>query len=87
MKQVSNDSSLAGLMKETQSMKSTISNLTLTNQQLTKNNSRQQIGTSNRDINPSCCAHWSHNWANKKKGHKDNSTSRNRMNGSDPNCF
>ena len=103
MNQVSTATSLADLMKEIQTMKSTISNLTLTNQQL--QNQSGQGGHPKRngvekDVNPvtgkawkrycwscGCCAHWSRNCPTKKKGHKDDATFRNRMNGSNLNCM
>ena len=34
-----------------------------------------------------CCTHWSKNFPNKKVGHKDDATFRNRMEGSNENCL
>ena len=59
-----------------------------------------QSGSSSSHINPKtgqewkrycwscgCCAHWGKNCPNKKKGHENEATFKNRMNGSDHNCL
>ena len=79
------------LLREMQDMKNTIKNLTLTNQQSKKEQ---------KDVNPTnglpwkrycwscgCCAHWGRNCPNKKNGHKNQATFKNRMNGSNKNCL
>ena len=34
-----------------------------------------------------CCSHWSKNCPNKKRGHKNDATFKNRLNGSNTNCL
>ena len=83
--------SFSQLLREMQEMKNTVKNLTLTNQQSKKEQ---------KDVNPKnglpwkrycwscgCCAHWGRNCPNKKTGHKNEATFKNRMNGSNNNCL
>ena len=66
---------------------------------MNKNKDKQQTSPTDK-INPKtgkqwrrycwscgCCDHWGRNYAEKKSGHKDNATFRNRMDGSDKDCF
>ena len=86
---------LKALLDQMKSMQNQISTLTLSNQAMTS----KGRGNS-KDINPKtgkqwkrycwscgCCVHWGRNCPNKKSGHKDEATFRNRMGGSDANCL
>lgn len=91
--QVTNGPSLAQLLKEMQEMRTTITNLTMVN-----NQHSQQIGE-DKSVNPrtgqpwkrycwSCglASHWSKNCSRKLKGHQDDAVFKNRMGGSNLNC-
>ena len=88
-------SPLSQLLKEMHEMKSQLSTLTLTNQNV---NSRTPPSF-DKTINPrtgqqwkrycwscGCCPHWSKNCPTKKKGHQNEATFQNRMGGSNVNC-
>ena len=89
----SQQATIAQLLQEMQTMRSTIDNLTLSN--------RQSLNKTPGDkaINPrtgqpwkrycwscGCCTHWSRNCPAKKKGHQNDATFSNRMGGSNVNC-
>ena len=88
----------AQMMETIKTMQNTIDNLTLSNQ----NQGRQQRSNKGTlaDLNPrtglpwkrycwscGCCGHHGRNCPSKKKGHKDDATFKNRMNGSNENCL
>ena len=79
-------------------MKATISNLTLTNQNIVTAQNNQNFKGTDKDANPKmglpwkrycwlcgCCVHWSRACPNKNRGHKDEAAFKTRMNGSNDN--
>ena len=86
------------LLKQMQTIQAQINGLQ-TNSRAGQNTGNQNK-INNSDINPKtnsqwkrycwscgCCPHWGSNCPNKKKGHKDEATFKNRMSGSNQHCL
>ena len=101
--QTSDNPVMTQLMQQMQVMQQQISGLTLTNNQInqfgTKIPLTNQSGQNN-DTNPKtglpwkrycwscgCCPHWGKNCPNKKRGHKDVASFKNKMSGSSKDCL
>ena len=97
----SDQTTINQLLQEMQNMRTTIDNLTLSNRQSSHKGSFDKTfkGSFDKTINPrtgqpwkrycwscGCCPHWSRNCPAKKKGHQNDATFSNRMDGSNVNC-
>ena len=97
--QKTNNPMMMQMLQQMATMQSQLANLTLsaTNTPRTRG---LGLGTNTSTVNPrtgkpwrrycwscGCCTHWSKNCPQKKSGHKDDATFRNRMAGSNANCL